>query len=221
MSEVHNVAATFSNLTNSINKFGYNLPKFELENHEHCESIRSTPINQLFQIRASLESYNDIINEGPIPGESEKSQSERHFRKFLDKFSLSINENMLNDLQDDYLIEVYSKSHQQLYRSLNFLKLCSYDLGTLTFVPWDKLFYRPKENTDEMFKTINYVLDNNLENFNSNIPVHFLTELCSNRKFGYKLIRVGIIYDRETSESMGYVSIIYIKEVLDTFRVLH
>jgi hypothetical protein len=108
-----------------------------------------------------------------------------------------------------------------LYRSLNFLKLCSYDLGTLTFVPWDKLFYRPKENTDEMFKTINYVLDNNLENFNSNIPVHFLTELCSNRKFGYKLIRVGIIYDRETSESMGYVSIIYIKEVLDTFRVLH
>ena len=221
MSEIQKLDETFSNLTNTLNKFGHSLSCFNFSESPAFGIAQNIPNDHLFQINASLESYNDLICDGPIPGESENSQTERHLQKFLTKFGLYVNSSLLEDLQDGYLVEVYSRSHQQMYRSINFFKICSYDLGALTFVPWDKLFYRPEENTKEMFKTINSVLDNNLECMKSNIPVHFLTELCSDRKFGYKLIRVGSVFDQETGAPMGYLSVISVKEVLEAFRVLH
>ena len=221
MRELQQLDTTFDTLTNSLNQFGLNLPNFDFEKSNSINYARDFNQDLLFQINTSLQSYNDLISDGPTPGESESNRTQRYLRKFLEKFGLNVSSKVFGDLTDDYLIEVYSKAHQQIYRSINFFNLSSYDLGALTFTPWDKLFYRSKEDSEIMFKTINFLIDNNIEIMTPKIPIHFLTELCSNKKFGYRMHKLATVTDLETGEPMGYLTVISVKEVLGKFELVH
>ncbi|MBC7537890.1 MAG: hypothetical protein H7281_03665 [Bacteriovorax sp.] len=221
MNTLQALDSTFENLTNSLNQFGLNLTNFNFQESDSFKHARDIHQDQLFQINTSLQSYNDLITDGPVLDESEGTQTQRHLRKFLTKYGLTVNERLFNDFADKYLVEVYSLSHQQIYRSINFFNLSSYDLGALTFIPWDKLFYRSEEDTLAMFNAINFAIDNDIEYMAPNIPVHFLTELCSNKKFGYKMIKLASVNDVNSGAPMGYLTVISVKEVLEAFQVLH
>lgn len=221
MNELNALSSTFGSLTDSLNQFGFEIPNFEFLESDSIKYARDFSHDLLFQINASLQSYNDLINDGPVPGESESTQNQRYLRKFLNKFGLSVSERVFADMTDGYLIEVYSKSHQQIYRSINFFKLSSYDLGALTFIPWDKLFYRSVEDTEIMFKAINFAMDNNIEYMTPSIPVHFLTELCTEKIFGYKMAKIACVADSASGDPMGYLTVISVKEVLEAFKVMH
>lgn len=221
MNGIHALNSTFDYLNNSLNLFGFNFPKFDLRDSRCFKYMENLEEDELFQINASLLSYNDLINDGPLPNETDGSQNKRYLQKFLNKFELDLSPKFLNDIIDGHIIEVYSKSHKQIYRSINFFSSSSYDLGALTFTPWDKLFYRPEEETNKLLKAANYTLENNIDYMTPNIPTHFLTELCSEKIFGYKLIKIGCVYDSVSFYPMGYVTIISVKEVLGTFKVIH
>jgi len=221
MNQLNALDTTFEKLTNSLNQFGLNLPDSDFSKSESFDHAKNVDPNLLFQINTSLQSYIDLINDGPLAEESEEAQTKRHLKKFLTKFGLTVSDKVFKVLTDKHLVEVNSLSHQQIYRSINFFKLCSYDLGALTFIPWNKLFHRPEEITKKMFEEINYVIQNNIEYMTPNIPVHFLTELCSEKKFGYKFYKIAIVEDAETGAPMGYLTIISVKNVLDQFQLLH
>ncbi len=72
-----------------------------------------------------------------------------------------------------------------------------------------------------MHSSINLLMDNNIDCMTPNIPVHFLTELCSNKKFGYKMLKLATVTDSATSQPMGYLTIISVKEVIEAFRIVH
>lgn len=221
MSQLSKLNSTFETLNYSLNQYGINLPDINFLESNSYQYAKQMQQELLFQINTSLESYNDLINDGPVPRESEGNQTQRHLRKFLEKFGLSVSTKVFSDFTDRYLIEVYSKNHQQLYRSINFFNVSSYDLGSLTFVPWDKLFYRSNEDTERLLKAANFVVDNNIDYMTPNIPVHFLTELCTNKKFGYRMHKLATVTDSATGVPMGYLTVISVKEVLEAFEVLH
>lgn len=221
MNELVDLNTTFSALNSSLARYGIELPSVDLSKDDSLSFARDLEKDLLFQINASLKSYNDLISEGPVPGESEDSQTQRHLKYFLDKFGLQVSSKVFNNLTDDYLIEIYSKSHQQIYRSVNFFKLSSYDIGSLTFIPWDKLFHRSKQDMETMNKAINLLSESNIACMTPNVPVHFLTELCSNKVFGYKMLKLATVTDSITLKPMGYLTVISVKEVIEAFKIVH
>ena len=220
MNELQSLDSTFSTLTKSLNRFGNHLPQKDFFGSDSYQCAKSLNDEVLFQINASLQSYNELISEGPLPEESEGEQSHRHLKKFLAKYELSISPKVYNDLTDGYLIEIYSLSHQQIYRSVNYFNLCSYDIGSLTFLPWEKLFYRSAEDVKKMIAVVSEVLEKNLEYVAPNTSAQFITELCSDKIFAHKLIKVGTVQDSYTNDTMGYFSVITVKEVKKAFQVM-
>lgn len=221
MNELRELNTTFLNLNNSLSRYGINLPAIDLNQDDSFKFARNLEQDLLFQINTSLQSYNDLISEGPVPEESEESQTGRHLQKFLEKYKLSVSPKLLTNLTDDCIVEVYSRSHQQIYRSVNFFKMSSYDIGTLTFMPWDKLFFRSREDTEALLKVANFIIDNNMEYIKPNVPTHFLTEIITDRKFGYKLLSAGNVMDVDSGKPMGYFAVITVKEVIEAFKIVH
>ena len=220
MNELQKLDLTFNTLTNSLNRFGNNLPKIDFLGSNFYQFAKDVNTETLFQINASLQSYNELISDGPIPTESESEQTHRHLKKFLEKYELTISPKVYSDLTDGYLIEIYSLSHQQIYRSVNYFKLSSYDIGSLTFLPWDKLFYRSSDDVKKMVSVVNDVLDRNIDYMAPNTSAQFITELCTDKIFAHKLIKVGTVQDAFSKDTMGYFSVISVKEMKQAFQVI-
>ncbi|MAX65493.1 MAG: hypothetical protein CME66_01005 [Halobacteriovoraceae bacterium] len=185
------------------------------------DRIQNVDLETLRQICISFESYNEIIASLPSKGESISSVNKRHLKKFLNKWGLRVDQRVFDGLTDEYLVEVYSTKHQQLFRSANFFSMSGYTLSELTFSPWDELFHRSISNDDIMFKTIDMVLDYEIKYLVPKISHHILTEIKTKRKFKYQMVKLACVFDDIVDVPVGYLTIISVKELKGKLRLIN
>lgn len=211
---------TIQQTQNILSKYGHHFDldcPYTLKGKENLKYVDDAQVRLIID---SLLSYNSIVEEAPLPDESECEVNTRHLKKFLSHYKLKVSDSFLTSIKDHHIIEVYAKNHQQIYRSVNFFGLSSYGLEALTFVPWDELFHRPESVAHKLFQFANVIMEQNLEVLTPPGTSHTLTELKTENRFRYELERAGCLYDNETSENMGYITLIKVTKA-PTLKILH
>lgn len=212
---------TFDKLTRTLNSYGHHFLDFPQFESTMTKAREEKSKDEMSLIQQSYESYWDIIKDGPIEVETPLDQSKRHLRKFLDKFGLAISEKYFSTLRSEHIIEVYAKNHQQIFRSVNFFSLSSYNVEALTFVTWEKLFHRPKELLGTLFKYPEIVMDNQIDLMSTPHTKHVLTEVETQKKFAHELINIGCVFDKSSNQPMGYITMIKVRELLGDVQIVH
>lgn len=205
------LSTTFRDLTFAINSFGMNVPYPDEDFDQNKYSYLGEDI--LNQINMSLVSYFDLINDGPLPGESSASQTKRHLAKFLKKFNLSIPTSIFDEISDENLIEIYSQTHHQIYRSLNFFKLSSYSIDKLTFNPWPDLFTREKTAEEKLMELpqILFSSDSDILTVGHNYDT-YLIENVSQKQFIYHISTIAKVRSAKDGSVLGYLTVIKANE---------
>jgi len=209
MKSTQQIDQSIRNLTDSVNSYGMGLEYSSIAaSQKVLNEINKIAKEELEHVRVELENYNDIIKEGPLAKENKRDRNHRHLTDFFKKYGLQVSQKILKDITDDCIIEINTLKHKQIFRSVNFFTVSSYDLGILTFVPWSELFHRPKNIFTKILSQIEILLKNNIDYMIPNIPRHILTEIGTNRKFTYKMQSIACVTDELSGLPMGYLTII-------------
>lgn len=73
----------------------------------------------------------------------------------LSRLKLRPNSDLFRQVKDDDIVEIYETAgFVQVYRSLRFFKVCSYDLDDILCRPWYELYERDSSVTSKIFQTV-------------------------------------------------------------------
>jgi hypothetical protein len=214
---------TIGSLNTFLNGIGFDIP-CDGNRSDMAQTIRSKMSDeQLMQIDHALSEYLDIVSMDIVPEVDhgyDDLLSKKHLGRFLAKHSLRVSKKLTDNIGPDDIVEVYSQTHQQLFRSVNFFGLSSYSLEELTFIPWDQLFSRREEDFKKLLGYAGTIMESNLDMMHPAASRHILTEIDSGKKFSYELESAGAVYDCSSNQNMGYITVIKVKELMGTMRVL-
>ncbi len=93
-----------------------------------------------------------------------------------------------NDLFDkitsEDVIEIHDMNHKQIFRNLVYFKYCSYSIEDLHCLPWTELYYRPKEDLDQLISYAQMVAKQPPKNtLYCNLGPHLIRELNSLNRY--------------------------------------
>ncbi|MEC7276927.1 MAG: hypothetical protein VXV96_11455 [Bdellovibrionota bacterium] len=174
------------------------------------EELKSLPEEFVKSYIDVLSEYTEIISQQT---EHLDICNKTHLDIWLFKHGLKMAPGFGNQITEDILIEIYNLENQQLFRSVNFFNFSSYSVHELTFIPWDKLYFRRPEFTAEMENEIKRVLVNQIPATKPRVTPHFLDELKTGKRFKYEAKDLGCIYSNTTGEVAGYIALISIRHV--------
>lgn len=112
--------------------------------------------------------------------------------KALKHFGLKVSDDLWNTIEDDEVIEIYGRDMRQLYRGLNFFKVCGYSLLEISVYEWYVLWERPKQVIQKMAEQTNYVIENAIPVHCFNLPKHILRETLNSIGSEYFIPRACI-----------------------------
>lgn len=221
MNEVERIDLVVNKLNKTISLNDVNISTHpEIKDTKFEMVLNNIDQDTLFQIRTSLESYDQII-EHPITDEPIHIRNQRHTKAFLERFKFKVDNRIIEDLTDDLILEVYSLNHQQLFRTVNFFSKSSYSLADLTFTPWEELFHRQEGIMGKLMKMVSTVIDNEINYMIPQDYSHIVTEISTQKKFKHQVLRMATLYSEIDNSLIGYVSLISIKERSQKITLLH
>lgn len=97
-------------------------------------------------------------------------------QRALRHFGLSAGESFWKKYQEGQVIEIYGPEMIQLYRSMNFFKLCGYSLLDISVFQWYVLWTRPTIVIDQMLKSVEAVFLESHPARPANVIQHILLE---------------------------------------------
>lgn len=204
-------------LTQSINAYGFRVPE---PPPMASEILPHVPDEVKKQICDSLDGYRRLIDprQWQAAAGNRRELDLAHFEMFAKVACVSLADpEFMSEFAEGDIIEAYSVSHHQLFRSLEFFRLCSYDLLTLTMVPWHQLFRRPESVQLGLMNWAEYVLMKAIPSTPSLVPPHVIQECYegNSRSFLYSIKRGGVLLDSVSKKPKGYLTIIRVQEVHD------
>ncbi len=96
-----------------------------------------------------LTKYNQIIMD--IQGSGvEFRDTVQSIWRIANKFDWLFRDDILQDITDTDVVEIYSPDHTQIYRNLNYFNYTSYSITDLIVFPWNELIEHGPEVTQEI-----------------------------------------------------------------------
>lgn len=130
-------------------------------------------------INYHLEFYVELCREHMSEGYSLKDGPTFVWRA-LRKLNLIPRSDLFQFFNENSVIEIYSNENVQLFRNLNFFRVCSYTLEELHSREWWLLFHRDNSITDSLMGYAGKIFNQEIsENFVPDIPTHIVRELAS------------------------------------------
>ncbi len=144
-------------------------------------------------------------------------QNEVELLKFVVKdLQIDVSPEALSKIKPTHIIEIYNLDFKQIYRSLNFLSFCGYDLFELLTHTFYELYERSvsiNEYLVDACATLNKRPHNYVESLSS-IPTHLMREKFSGNR-GHFLIRFKnlSLLNNIYGEPFGYIITMRIKQI--------
>ncbi len=69
----------------------------------------------------------------------------------IQKLGLTPPSDLFDKIKDDQIFEIYNEESVQIFRNLNFFKICSHSIDDLVSTPWWALFRRDDSVSREIF----------------------------------------------------------------------
>ncbi len=108
---------------------------------------------------------------------ADKGVQEKGFLlKALDYYGLSVDKDLLETIDDETVVEIYSEDMLQLYRSFKMLDMTGYSLLDLSVFEWYVLWERPQLTIEQMQSEIAKVLESEIPFKTFNVAPHVLRE---------------------------------------------
>lgn len=115
----------------------------------------------------------------------------------------------MEKIDQDDLAEIYNRDNQQIFRSINFFKYCSYTLEELITIPWYNLYSRNRFIHERLVEIATNTFANNLK---KSVDLHFepyeLRELYSTLKSSCVMLQKMIIpiFNSEKNCTVGGIN---------------
>ncbi len=143
--------------------------------------------------------YADICHESVLNGESLVSGTQHLWRMFR-RLELRPVSDLLSQIDDTDVIEIYSAHYVQIFRSFSFFLICSYTLDELLCRPFWELFRRDEELYRRMVSVTHRVLLEEIGGVHPwDVEDHTVDEIEGSARFHatvrYKLI--SPLYDQD------------------------
>ena len=149
--------------TNSTELFRESISLFE-ELLERIANIPKRPIpDHVWDIFAQLDeeqraaaieqisSYTELLAEAVAEGIS--LMADKRLAWFaMKKLKLTPPSDLLELIEEDDCVEVYNVNGIQIFRSLTFYKIVSYSVAEITLYPWDRLYNRDPQITQQIIE---------------------------------------------------------------------
>lgn len=98
-------------------------------------------------------------------------------------FKLHGGPNLIGDITENEIVEIYDDKGIQLFRNLHFFDYSSYCFEDLISAPWNELYYRESQITDIILRQMGELFSyKDTSGVFYDIPDHQLTELCSEER---------------------------------------
>lgn len=111
----------------------------------------------------------------------------RLVERVLRHFGLEVDESFWATVTEGDLIEVYGRNMVQLYRNLEFFRICGYSILEVSTIEWFDLWERPTSILKEMMRMAESAFEENVPVRSYNVPRHILRETRSaNPQLGYE-----------------------------------
>ncbi len=126
----------------------------------------------------------------------------------LNCFGLKLGDKDYSFIEKNDIIELYSFENKQLYRNLEFLKVCPFDFLTTICHEWFVLFERPAQITEAIMARVAHVMGKNSSaHFPMDIPKHTLIASGHADKIltEVELKYIKPVYDKKTNIKAGFI----------------
>lgn len=150
---------------------------------------RLAPIEQA----AVLEQCRGLINVfkmAAAPTQEETIKPQQLLWSALKIFNLTPTADLFSVLKPDHALEIYDLSHRQIWRNVEFMKVCSYTLEEVLCFPWPDRYER---DIDAQAKTFNALKD-----FLNNSPPRITAPFVTNtilEKFGQENLKIKACHE--------------------------
>lgn len=110
-------------------------------------------------------------------GVSRPEKSEKAFlQRALEHYGLHVDDEFWTTFTEDQFVQIYGEDMIQLYRSLNFFRVCGYSLLDISVFEWYVLWDRPSRIMDEMIRSAQGALETYVAVKKLEAPRHVLRE---------------------------------------------
>jgi hypothetical protein len=82
-------------------------------------------------------------------------------------------------IQNEDIVEIYNTDQVQIFRTLRFFELCSYDVASILMIPWYKLYGRSSQMEEIGLREMNDSLFSGTAAVPFDMPSHELSEIAS------------------------------------------
>lgn len=129
----------------------------------------------------TLENYLDICHNYQISNTSNIWSEKMFLWNCIKLCKWELPEGTMDILTPDDVVEILDKNGRQVFRSLNFFSLTSYDLESFLSLPWSELFERSMEDYEVYAEYFTKCLTDNKNNRYSleHLPKHNVREIRS------------------------------------------
>ncbi len=124
------------------------------------ERAKTLPTDRIKQIVVDLKLATGWLSQSWIAGGDRVLFEKRHLQKALDHYGLSIDPRMVESLDDETVVEIYTSDMIQIFRNLNLLDVTGYSIMDLSVFEWWVLWERSQFVAQQMHKLAESVLVN-------------------------------------------------------------
>ena len=146
-----------------------NLPHFSALPGEHKEIVVKS-LEDIFEIYSSIEQESKDI-----------ADSKTVLWFTIKRLGLRPSSDLFTSIKDSDIIEIHTPT-LQIFRNLNFFRLCSYSIEEISSIHWTDLFYRDQRYTDQIIACGATVFTNQESVMTTSIQPHVTEELMSDLK---------------------------------------
>lgn len=106
----------------------------------------------------------------------------------LKKLGLKSENDVFHLLNEKDIVEIYDSNNVQIFRNVNFFRICGYTLDELNSIPWWRLFIRDEQISRAIFAKASAIFSGESTGAISDIvPTHIVEEVESEMKFKQKI----------------------------------
>lgn len=184
------------------------------------ESIRVLP-NWATEKRVELAEYYEHLDIcfQPMAGDPEPRDitpvKEISFaKKALDRLGLTVSDQFWSTVDVNQVIEIYRSDMIQVYRNLNFFRVCGYSLLEISVIEWFRLWQRPSSTLDKMSEFIALAMTTDVPAMTYAVPEHILlekrvetglTDFFTPRAHVVNFQYIGSVYSARDSRPCGLI----------------
>ncbi len=171
------------------------LPHFSALPAEHKEIVTKS-LEDIYHIYSSIEQESKDI-----------ADSKTVLWYTIKRLGLRPGSDLFATIKDTDIIEIHTPA-LQIFRNLNFFRLCSYSIEEVTSIHWTELFYRDQKYTDQIIACGANVFTKQQSVMTTAIEPHYTEELMSELKLNvhYNMKAMYPLFDTSNA-SKRYVLI--------------